>query len=177
MRIVVDKNQLASGAHEESNRKKHETMLSHGVELIPLPLPFGDYILHTEAVEKAISGKKHPTKKDLVGAYTIAVDTKKNLGEVATNLFSQDKSRFYDEIRGAYQNGVKIIFLVEHGGSVKELKDVAKYKIKYMRWTGKDLMEKIYLTERAYGCKFVFCDKRVTGKKIIEILGENYEKT
>jgi hypothetical protein len=37
--------------------------------------------------------------------------------------------------------------------------------------TGKTLAQVMRTQERKYGCKFMFCDKLHTGKRIIEILG------
>ena len=39
--------------------------------------------------------------------------------------------------------------------------------------TGETLYKILYTQERKYGCKFLFCDKKDTGKEIIRILSEN----
>ena len=101
----------------------------------------------------------------------LIVDRKQNLGEVCTNLCSKDNSRFWDEIRRAYKNKLKIIFLVEHSNQIKSITDVAKWSSKYSTVTGRQLIDKMFQVAIAYGVDWEFCDKLHTGKRIIELLG------
>ena len=123
----------------------------------------------------------HVSSKLIVGDYQrhdnplVVVDRKQNLSELCTNL-GTDKRRFMDEIRLANELGVKLTILCEHGGSIRELKDVADWHNpmldKYPQAiTGRDLMERMYRVHIAYGVDFLFCDKRSTGRRIAEILG------
>lgn len=73
------------------------------------------------------------------------------------------------EVRRAREQNIKLIVLIEHGG-IKSLQDVAKWNSKYGNISGRELMERMYRIHIAYGAEFLFCDKRVTGKKIIELL-------
>lgn len=100
----------------------------------------------------------------------ITIDRKRNLQELCQNLCTKDDSRFWREIRRAKQSGIKMIILCEHGGKIRSIRDVADWKSKYTRITGKQLMEEIYRVHIAYGVEFVFCDKRSTGRKIMELL-------
>lgn len=101
----------------------------------------------------------------------LIIDRKQNLGEVCTNLCSRDNSRFWDEIRRAHKNNLKIIFLVEHSNQIKSIPDVAKWNSKYSTITGRQLIDKMFQVAIAYGVDWQFCDKRSTGRRIIEILG------
>lgn len=101
----------------------------------------------------------------------ITIDRKQNLGELLRNMCSPDKSRFWREIRRSQKEGIKFIILCEHGGQYKCIKDVAAYRDKYSRVSGKELMERMYAAHIAYGVEFLFCDKRSTGKRILELLG------
>lgn len=101
----------------------------------------------------------------------ITIDRKRNLGELLTNLCSKDDSRFWREVRRSKEQKIKMIILCEHGGKIKSIRDVASWKSKYSRVTGKQLMEEIYKVHIAYGVEFLFCDKRSTGKRILELLG------
>ena len=65
---------------------------------------------------------------------------------------------------------MKMIVLCEHGGKIKSIKDVATWKSSYSRITGRQLAEEIYRVHIAYGVEFLFCDKRSTGRRIIELL-------
>ena len=105
---------------------------------------------------------------DIMG---VVVERKKNLNELLTNLCSKDDNRFWREVRRSKEQKIKMIVLCEHGGKIKSIRDVASWKSKYSRVTGKQLMEEIYKVHIAYGVEFLFCDKRSTGKRILELLG------
>lgn len=124
------------------------------------------------------SGVEYEIKKLDVGDYwtdsnpKIAVDRKQNLGELCTNLFSpHDRGRFWREWKRAHEAGIHLIILCEHGGKIKRIDDVGNWVNKYGRVSGHDLKEKIYAAHRSYNIDFIFCDKRTTGKKILELLG------
>lgn len=104
---------------------------------------------------------------------SVTVDRKRNLDELNVNLCSSDNSRFWREMRRAKQEGLKMYILCEHGGKIKTIKDVSGWKSKYSNVSGKALMEEIYRVHIAYGVEFIFCDKRNTGKKILEILSND----
>lgn len=123
---------------------------------------------------------KHISSKLIVGDYIsldnpkMSIDRKHNLSECANNL-TNDAGRFMREVRLAKELGIKLIVLCEHGGWCKTLRDVEKWhnpmqgKIAYAI-NGKELMERMYKVHIAYGVEWLFCDKRCTGRRIIEIL-------
>lgn len=100
----------------------------------------------------------------------LTIDRKQNLDELLGNLFSPDKSRFWREVRRAKADRIRMIVLVEQGGEIQSLKDVPKWKGKYTKVTGYQLYNEICRCHIAYGVEFFFCDKRTTGKRIVEIL-------
>lgn len=123
-----------------------------GIELVRMALPYGDYMFP----------EGH-----------ISVDTKRNLDEVATNLLNRsnkDSARFWREVRNAHKNGIKLVILVEHGGEIKSINDVPKWRSKYSQVTGRRLIDEMIRCEMAYGVRWCFCDRRSTAKRIIEIL-------
>lgn len=123
MKIGVDKGQQA-GKHET----KHNWLRQNGNELYDAPLPVGDYIEITETVQSVIDRRGDKLKKmDFMGSYKISVDTKKDLQEVVGNIQGKSHSRFRDECILAQQNGIKLYILVEHGGNIKSLDDVANW--------------------------------------------------
>ena len=129
----------------------------HGIELIRQKLEVGDY--------QTPGGK-------------IAIDTKRNLDEVATNLLNRshnDKARFWREVRRAREMGIRLIILCEHGGKVKNIQSVSQWNSPYSQVSGKDLMREIYRVHISYGVDFIFCSKRSTGKKIVELLTETVD--
>lgn len=123
------------------------------------------------------AGIEHRTKKLEVGDYVnpenpaLVVDRKRNLDELCANLCSGDRGRFWREIRRAKAMGVKLIILCEHGGAVKTIRDVARWRSRYSPFGGRDLMERIYRVHISYGVEFLFCDKRRTGEQIARLLG------
>lgn len=139
----------------DTREKKNQGILEyfefHGITYIEQALETGDY-MDSERMD-------------------ITIDRKQNLGELLRNLCSPDKSRFWREIRRANRDGIKFIILCEHGGSYKGIRDVAGYKDKYSKVSGRELMERMYKAHMAYGIEFLFCDKRSTGRKIVELLG------
>ena len=100
----------------------------------------------------------------------VSVDRKKDLGELLTNLCSSDSSRFWREVRRAHERKIKLYILCEHGGAIKRIDDVKKWQSKYSKVSGKTLAERMYKVHIAYGVEFLFCDKRSTGRRIMEIL-------
>ena len=107
----------------------------------------------------------------LLGNESVSVDRKRNLTELSHNLMNPaDHSRFWREIRRAREQGIKLYILCEHGGKIHSIKDVALWSDKYSGVSGRRLMDEIYRVHISYGVEFLFCSKRSTGRRIIEIL-------
>lgn len=125
-------------------------------------------------------GIKHFVSKLPVGDYInldnpkIAIDRKQSLAEVAVNV-GQDHARFKRELERAQEYGIHLIFLVEHGGTIKTLEDVQNWnnprlKEHPLALTGPRLYKIMLTMQNKYGIEWLFCDKRCTGKRIIELL-------
>lgn len=130
--------------------------------------------------EFARQGVETITSKLWVGDYarldnlTTVIDRKQNLNELAGNIIEK---RFHDEIKRAYDHGVKIIFLIEHGPGVTDLIDVLFWENPRIKdsprcISGEHLYKSMNTLTDRYGVEWRFCQKRDTGKRIIEILGE-----
>lgn len=141
---------------------------------------------------------KHPVSKLMVGDYMdydnprLIIDRKQNLSELCCNV-CQDHERFRKELLKANENGIKIIFLVEHGKGIETLEDVVWWEnprgmkrqqnketgkwetVKTKAMTGRTLYKVLCTIQRKYKCEFLFCEKNDTGKKIIELLSERHE--
>ena len=123
------------------------------------------------------NGVEYEVKKLDVGDFMlpknpkISVDRKQNLSELSRNLTNKtDHSRFWKEVRRSKDQGIKLYILCEHGGKIKSIQDVSQWNDKYSGVSGRHLMDEIYRVHIAYGVEFLFCDKRCTARKIIEIL-------
>ena len=122
----------------------------HGIQILRRKLDYGDYMVESNPL--------------------VSVDTKQDLQEVATNLMNRkDSARFWREIRGAASNGIHLIVLIEEHG-IESVRDVIRWESEWNRVTGRMLMDEMIRCEMAYGVQWEFCDKRSTGRKLIELL-------
>ncbi len=140
---------------------KHRNIESYfsrnGIEIVNVKLDVGDYM-----------SPDNPK---------ITVDTKYGLDELAKNLTNRsDNARFMREVRRAYQSRITLIVLIEQRG-INGTEDVLKWRSKHSPVTGVALVREMFRIQMAYGVKFLFCDKRSTGRRIMEILqgGSNNE--
>lgn len=118
----------------------------------------------------------------------LIIDRKQNLTELCSNV-CQGHNRFRNEILRAKEHGIELIILCEHGNGVECLEDViwwdnprrhkriknsqtGRWESRETKATSGDKLYKILCTfEKKYGCRFLFCDKKDTGRRIIELLG------
>lgn len=148
--IVVDTRE-----HPQAIRKILTYFESHGVTVIRSKLYVGDY----QRIDHGL----------------LVVDRKQNLTEIASNL-TQGHKRFRDELERAKQAKIELVVLCEHGGQIKTLEDVAEWKNPRLREspnaiTGERMYKVMKTMSERYGVQWRFCDKRQTGKVIMEILG------
>lgn len=123
----------------------------HGIAYVIRKLDIGDYQLDSRP--------------------EISVDRKQSLEETARNLMNRsDSARFWREVRRAHANGVKLFVLIEHGGQIKTINDVAKWQSKYSGLSGRRLVDEMVRLEYSYGVTWRFCGKRSTAKQIVQIL-------
>ncbi len=146
------------------------------------------------------SGVKYFSSKLLVGDYMsldnprLIIDRKQNLQELCGNVCQQHE-RFKRELLRAMDAGIQLIILVEHGQSINNIEDVyfwknpRKHEVRFRTVNGKreryvvsakavdgDQLYKSLCTIRdRYNVRFEFCEKKDTGKKIIELLGRKDE--
>lgn len=136
-------------------------------------------------------GVKYFVSKLPVGDYMnldnarLVIDRKQNLIELCSNVCQQHE-RFRAEIQRANDNGIRIIFLCEHGEDITCLEDVIfwenprrKKRIKKDgRWQnvetkalkGETLYRILCTIRDKYGVEFEFCQKGETGARIKQLL-------
>jgi hypothetical protein len=135
-----------------------------------------------ERIEKQFDdlGVKHFRSKLYVGDYQsldnprLVVDRKKDLQEIAGNVCQQHE-RFRTELIRAQEAGIQIVILCEHGGQIRSLEDVFFWDNPRRRTSkgaisGQRLFKILSTMKEKYGIRFEFCDKRQTGRRIVEIL-------
>ena len=150
MRIVVDTREKPRAIV-----RIMKTFEVEGVEVIRMALPFGDYL--------------DPDRPGIV------IDRKQNLNEVALNLV-QDRARFLREVDRANRSGWRLIVLVEHSNRIRSLEDVIRWnnprlKVSPLAVDGPRLFRIMHAMANHYGFEWQFCNKQSTGRRIIEILG------
>lgn len=152
MTIIEDTRQK-SGMHE----LKHQHFEEMGVELVRNMLPFGDYALPP----------------------SVSVDTKADMSEIASNIGS-DHKRFKRECIAARDAGCQLIILVENTEGIACVNDVHKWVNPELIYrpraiTGERLQKAMLTMHERYGVRFEFCKPEESAKRIMELLGVNYE--
>ena len=114
----------------------------------------------------------------LLNNQSVCIDLKRNLQEVYNNL-CHDHARLAAEMTRAQDAGIELIFLIEHGGSIKTLEDVKNWnnprlKVSPYAWDGMRMYKTMLTVQSKYGVRFEFCTKAQTGKRIIELLSGGF---
>lgn len=126
------------------------------------------------------NGIEYKIRKLDVGDYfqtdqgDVVVDRKRNLQEICGNLSKGEENiiRFTKECKRAKEQGIRLVILVE-GTSCRTVKDVAGWKSKFTKHTGKWLTDKMFNLTVSYGVEWQFCKRNETGRRILEILNED----
>lgn len=130
-------------------------------------------------------GVKTIVSKLYVGDYQsldnprLVIDRKKDLQELCGNV-TQQHERFRRELLRAQDAGIRLIILVEHGADILTLEDVYFWDNPRLEQsphatTGRGLYKSLCTIRDKYEVRFEFCQKRETGKRIMELLS-NGEK-
>ena len=129
----------------------------NGIEYEVSKLLFGDYMDYS-----------HPQ---------LVIDRKQNIAELAKNC-TREHDRFRRELERVAKTGSKLIILVEQN-RYKDRDEWVQVRqiVDLIRWSSPHTMvrgEKIYRVLASWTTKFPvevrFCDKRATGKNIVNIL-------
>lgn len=149
---------------EDTRQKQNEHDIKHasfnnlGVELLRCALPFGDYA--------------YPP--------VIAVDTKKNMQEIAANLVGEH-ARFRHECERAKNAGCKLYILVEtEWETINSVDDVHLWfnpRLIYSNKavTGERLEKTMKTMSSRYGVRFMFCRPEESAATILKILNGDYK--
>ena len=123
-------------------------------------------------VRRALSFADYADPAQLPGN---VLDRKQNLLEVAANV-TIDRKRLVREIERCNRAGCHLIFLVEHGNTIRKLEDVIRWKNPRLRESpyavsGERLFRIMKAMESYYNIEWRFCNKQSTGREIIRLLG------
>ena len=141
-----------------------------------------------KAIEKILEyfdtyGFEYERSKLLFGDYMdynqpdLVIDRKQNIEELAKNC-TTDHERFRNELERAKKAGAKLVILVEQCRykdrdkwvDVKDIKDLMLWSSPHTTIRGEKVYRVLASWTAKYSISVVFCDKRMTGRKITEIL-------
>ena len=147
--IIVEDTRQQAGKHD----KKHEWFEEHDVQIVRSKLPFGDYAL----------------------VPSIAVDTKKDMDEIAANICGKQHTRFINECKAAKAAGCSLVILVENTVGISDISHVHTWINPRVIYSDKcvqgDRLQKAMETiSERYNVKFLFCKPEESAQRITEIL-------
>lgn len=147
--IIVEDTRQQAGKHD----KKHEWFEEHDVQIVRSKLPFGDYAL----------------------VPSIAVDTKKDMDEIAANICGKQHTRFINECKAAKAAGCSLVILVENNIGISDISQVHSWINPRVIYSDKcvqgDRLQKAMETiSERYDVKFLFCKPEESAQRITEIL-------
>ena len=129
------------------------------------------------------AGVQHISTKLFIGDYQdyhrpgIVVDRKQNIAELAKNC-TADHVRFRAELDRAKSVGAKLVILVEQDRykdrdkwiHVEDISDLMLWSNPHTTIRGEKVFRVLSSWCSKYDIEVRFCDKRVTGKRILEII-------
>ena len=107
----------------------------------------------------------------------IVVDRKQNIAELAKNV-TVERQRFVAELDRAKAAKAKLVILVEQNRykdrdkwiAVKDISDLMLWSNPHTKIRGEKVFRVLSELIYKYNISVMFCDKRVTGKRILEII-------
>lgn len=133
-------------------------------------------------------GITYESSKLLFGDYMdwnrprIVVDRKQNIAELAKNV-TIESERFKRELDRAKAAGAKLVILVEQNRykdrenwrHVEDISDLMLWSNPHTKIRGERIFRALSGLQNRYDIEVVFCDKRATGRRILEIIyGEDF---
>ena len=130
---------------------------AHGVPYKHEKLDYGDYMIE--------NGPK------------ISIDRKQNIAELAKNC-TRESERFRREMDRAAADGARLVILVEQNRyqdrgewiQVREISDLMRWSSPHTMVRGEKVYRVLYSWLAKWPIDVIFCDKRSTGRMILEIL-------
>ena len=141
-----------------------------------------------KAIERTLQyfsdhGIEYEVSKLLFGDYMdwnrpgVVVDRKQNIAELAKNC-TVEHERFRREMEKARKAGATLVILVEQNRykdrgewvEVDSIEDLLRWSSPHTMVRGEKVFRVLAYWTAKYPLRVVFCDKRSTGRKIVEIL-------
>ena len=129
-----------------------------GILHIRTGLPSADYM-----------AVRYDNEKGFYLDYSILIDTKKDIEEIASNLCnSENHQRILKEIQKGKDLGAKQFVFLINGGKVKTIEDLQNWTSKRTKVKGEVLLKIFKTMSQKYGVKFIIVPKNKIGETIIK---------
>ena len=137
-----------------------------GILHIRTGLPSADYM-----------AVRYNEEKGLYLDYSILIDTKKDIEEIAGNLCNtQSHERVKREIFKGQELGAKDFIFLINGGKVKSIEDLQNWTSKRTKVKGSVLFKIFQTMRQKYNVRFIICSKSKMGETIIKLLSNDLPK-
>ena len=134
-----------------------------GILHIRTGLPSADYM-----------AVRYDNEKGFYLDYSILIDTKKDIEEIASNLCnSENHQRILKEIQKGKDLGAKQFVFLINGGKVKTIEDLQNWTSKRTKVKGEVLLKIFKTMSQKYGVKFIIVPKNKIGETIIKLFSNN----
>ena len=142
--VIVD-------TREKGHKKILEYFDNNNINYIVSKLDYGDYMIYNNN--------------------NVVIDRKNNLLELAGNLcHTTEHERIKREISRAKDDGCKdFIFLISES-KIKSIEDIKNWSSPHTKVRGATLLKIMQTMKGKYGVRFIFCEKKKMGERIIELL-------
>ena len=142
---------------EKKNQHVLDYLNTNGIEYVVHKLDYGDYMDFSNP--------------------GICIDRKQNIAELAKNV-TRERDRFIREIERAKADGCRLVILVEQNKykdrdswvAVKDITDLMLWSSPHTKIRGEKVFRVLMELQYKYNLSVVFCDKRTTARKILEII-------
>ena len=149
----------------DTRQQKEEHIIKEfdkqGILHIRTGLPSADYM-----------AVRYDNEKGFYLDYSILIDTKKDIEEIASNLCnSQNHQRILREIQKGKDLGAKQFIFLINGGKVKTIEDLQNWSSKRTKIKGSVLLKIFKTMSQKYEVKFLIVPKKNMGEMIMKLLG------
>lgn len=116
---------------------------------------------------------RYDEEKGFYKDYSILVDTKKDLLEICGNLaHTSEHQRLVREVElGQSLGATDFIFLIGEK-NIKTIDDIKNWSNKHTKVKGEMLYKIMSTFKEHHNCRFIICDKKDLGKKVIDLLSK-----
>lgn len=149
----------------DSRQKVEEHILKEfdkqGILHIRTGLPSADYM-----------ALRYNLQKGMYLDYSILIDTKKDIEEIAGNLCNTaSHQRILREITKGKELGAEQFIFLINSGKVKTVEDLQNWTSKRTKVKGSTLIKVFKTMKERYNVRFMLVPKKDMGKRIVELLG------